>query len=194
MSQSDTESMASSATLLRRDLDDVDRLLADLGTRRIALEKELRYIAGEEAVLRRRQRRLLNSVFSAKHGEEDAFPDGPEVPGESQVEAEATVLAKPLQTVALSSPAPGSLCRQTVSQFWRSACVSVVLCDSPTPFGHSHYSGTPVPKRKVAVVEEPFCKACRNVARVGNQNGVAHLRVWPCTWQRKNDKCKKGVS
>ena len=41
------------------------------------------------------------------------------------------------------------------------------------------------------MVEEPFCKACRNMARIGSQNGFAHLRVWPCTWQRKT-RCKKG--
>ena len=40
-----------------------------------------------------------------------------------------------------------------------------------------------------APVAEPAkaapCKACRNVERLGNQNGQAHLRVWPCTWVRK---------
>ena len=41
------------------------------------------------------------------------------------------------------------------------------------------------------MVEEPFCKACRNMARIGSQSGFAHLRVWPCTWQRKT-RCKKG--
>ena len=33
--------------------------------------------------------------------------------------------------------------------------------------------------------EPPGCKACRSVERLGNQNGNAHLRVWPCTWVRK---------
>ena len=33
--------------------------------------------------------------------------------------------------------------------------------------------------------EAPFCKACRNMEKLGKQNGEAHLRVPPCTWVRK---------
>ena len=33
--------------------------------------------------------------------------------------------------------------------------------------------------------EAPFCKACRNMEKLGKQNGDAHLRVPPCTWVRK---------
>ena len=31
----------------------------------------------------------------------------------------------------------------------------------------------------------PFCEACRNMEKLGKQNGEAHLRVPPCTWVRK---------
>ena len=30
--------------------------------------------------------------------------------------------------------------------------------------------------------EAPFCKACRNMEKLGKQNGEAHLRVPPCIW------------
>ena len=33
--------------------------------------------------------------------------------------------------------------------------------------------------------EAPFCKACRNMEKIGKQNGEAHLRVPPCCWARK---------
>ena len=39
--------------------------------------------------------------------------------------------------------------------------------------------------RGTTVEEAPFCKACRYVERVENENGAAHLRVWPCIWTRK---------
>ena len=32
--------------------------------------------------------------------------------------------------------------------------------------------------------EAPFCNACRNMEKLGNQNGEAHLRVPPCAWVR----------
>ena len=33
--------------------------------------------------------------------------------------------------------------------------------------------------------EAPFCKACRNMEKLGKQNGEAHLPVPPCAWVRK---------
>ena len=60
------------------------------------------------------------------------------------------------------------------------ACVMVVQC--PRLFRKPLSLGTPLAEPAKAA---PFCKACRNVAKLGNQNGQAHLRVWPCTWVRK---------
>ena len=39
--------------------------------------------------------------------------------------------------------------------------------------------------------EPPFCQACRNVEKVGHQNGKAHLRVPPCAWVRKTPASRK---
>ena len=53
----------------------------------------------------------------------------------------------------------------------------------------SHYHEALVARsakaRSTAVQEASFCKACRNVEKVGNRNGQAHQRVWPCTWVTK---------
>ena len=60
------------------------------------------------------------------------------------------------------------------------ACVMVVQC--PRLFRKPLSLGAPVAEPAKAA---PFCKACWNVERLGNQNDQAHLRVWPCTWVRK---------
>ena len=39
--------------------------------------------------------------------------------------------------------------------------------------------------RRVPGYAAPFCEACRNMEKIGKQNGEAHLRVPPCTWVRK---------
>ena len=39
--------------------------------------------------------------------------------------------------------------------------------------------------------EESFCKACRNMEKLGKQNGEAHLREPPCAWVRKAPWSKK---
>ena len=36
-----------------------------------------------------------------------------------------------------------------------------------------------------APVQEGVVSTCRNVEKVGNQSGQAHLRGWRCTWVRK---------
>ena len=77
-SQSDTESVASPATVSQRDLDTVEGQLRVLADRRVRVEAELLHITCEETFLRRQQRRLLHHIFPLKHGEDaDAAEDGP---------------------------------------------------------------------------------------------------------------------
>ena len=67
--------MASPANVFQRDLDDVERQLRVLADRRVRMEAELLHITCEETFLRRQQRRLLNGIFRAKHGEEAKAAD-----------------------------------------------------------------------------------------------------------------------
>ena len=78
LSQSDTDSMESQATVFQRELDVVERQLRVLAERRARVEAELLHITCEETFLRRQQIRLLNGIFGAKHGEAaNAVDDSP---------------------------------------------------------------------------------------------------------------------
>ena len=85
-SQSDTESVASPATVFRRDLDTVERQLRVLAGSRVRVEAEVLHINCEETFLRRQQRRLLHNIFGLKHGEDaDAHPVSNDVSDPYQV-------------------------------------------------------------------------------------------------------------
>ena len=79
-SQSDTGSVASPTTALRRELEGVEAQLRGLADRLARVEAELLRTTCEETFLRRQQRRLLHGIFAAKHSEDaDAVECGPEV-------------------------------------------------------------------------------------------------------------------
>ena len=79
-SQSDTESVAPPTAALKRDLEGVEAQLRGLADHRARVEAGLLCITCEETFLRRQQRRPLQCIFAATHGEDAHAVDcSPEV-------------------------------------------------------------------------------------------------------------------